>query len=161
MIVLAATIGAPLLAAIAIVTNALTSRAERQHSRALARSARTFDLHAQFYEDALRYMRLVLRHADRVLDDDANTSPPAALEEEELRVTARGALFGSPPVVDEIKTFFSKMRGFFFQASVRANHKRSGSDTDEATRTMSRYRDDAGEILLEVETMMREELESL
>jgi hypothetical protein len=52
-IALAATIGVPMVAGLAIVANVLNSRGERKHARELARSDRWFDMRRQVYEELL------------------------------------------------------------------------------------------------------------
>jgi hypothetical protein len=165
-VALAATIGGPSVAALAIGVGALNSKGERRHARELARSTRWFDTRRQVYEELLRYMHHAMLRADRI-EPIITTNPPGPdapepmPEVEALQVQVRATIFGSREVKDAAEEFMSKIRGFHFYAGMRANDQARGATAMDSTREMNSYRDQASALLKKVETMMRDELETL
>jgi hypothetical protein len=165
-VALAATLGSPAVAAIAIWANHLNSRAERANALRLARGSRRFDTRSQVYEEVLSYMKDALAHADDVMEI-VSVSPMSALpagehlEEQQKRAEVRGAILGSPEVMQKVTEFFSKLRGIRYEANVSMIALRRRQDATDSLRKMHAYRDEASDALMEAETMMREELEGL
>lgn len=165
-VALAATLGSPTVAAIAIWANHLNSRAERANSLRLARGSRRFDTRSQVYEEVHRYMKRALGHADDVIEtvslDPMSALPSAGhLEEEQEHAQTRGAILGSPEVTQKATEFFSKLRGISYEANVSMIALRRKQDATESLRKMHVYRDEASDVFMEAQTMMREELENL
>jgi hypothetical protein len=165
-VALAATLGGPAVGAIAIIVGRLNSRDALDNAHQLARGSRRFDTRSQVYEDLLCYILSALDHADHVMVTVAE-NPLAAipssdhLTEQERQVQIRTAIFGSAEVSEAALAFFSEIRGVIFQATLSLSTRRRGGDVTESARSMHKSRDDAGDLLLKIQKMMREELEGL
>ncbi len=167
-VALAVTLSGPAVAALAIIVGRLNSRDERKNLHLLARGNRRFEARSQVYEELLRYMLAALDHANEVeqsyaKDPRAIPSENPKLAEDERRVQVRSGIFGSPEVTEAALRFVAAINGFLYQArlSATATAQRRGDEATESARKIFKHRDEASDLLIEVQTMMREELEGL
>ncbi|HEY8777924.1 MAG TPA: hypothetical protein VIM23_03170 [Gaiellaceae bacterium] len=138
IIALAATAGAPVVAVVAIRSNASLARG-------LARSGRRYDTRAKVYEELLHYMHHSMLRLDRI-EPILRTVPPGPEPpdpipiEQALQVQVRASIFGSVEVQKVAEEFMRKVRGFDYATSMRNNDQLAGNDPRESIAEMNKYR---------------------
>jgi hypothetical protein len=147
-VALAATIGGPAVAGLAVIVTARNSRGlakdQREHERKEERSKRLFDARVGPYEELLRYMHHSMLRVDRTepIIGPVPEPPEPVPTEEALQVQVRASMFGSP-------------------ANTYRAVRDQGGNFAEAAELMHDYRQQAGQVLRRVENMIRDELAGL